>query len=304
LENPLQSFSTQLASLVEQAGPSVVAIHSHSRAASSGVHWRPGIIITAEHALRRDDEVRIVTPSGDELKAELAGRDPGTDLAVLRAAGYNGPVASQTDATAIKAGNIALVLGRSRNTGVTAALGIISSTGPGWQTWRGGRLDRYVRLDVAVYPGASGGAVIDTAGQVIGVATAALSRTSPIAIPNETVERVTDALLAHGTVPRGYLGVGLQPVAVPDHLRSKWSLTQESGLLIVSVQPEGPAEKGGLLLGDLLFELGGQRVADTDDVQAVLDGGSVGKTVRARVIRAGEPLELDITVGQRPKRSC
>ena len=303
MENPLLSLSTHLASLVEQAGPAVVAIDS-SRAGSSGVHWRPGIIVTAEHALRRDDEIRIVTGPGQEIKAELAGRDPGTDLAVLKVSGYDGPVATQSPASDLKAGNLALALGRSRNGNVTAAFGIVSNVSGAWQTWRGGRLDRYIRLDVAVYPGASGGAAIDASGNVIGIATAALSRTSPITIPNETVDRVTDAILAHGTVPRGYLGVGLQPVALPDHLRSKLNLAQQTGLMIVSVHPDGPADKGGVLMGDLLVELNGSPVADTDDVQVALDAGTVGKTIAARVIRAGAPAELQITVGQRPGRKC
>jgi S1-C subfamily serine protease len=139
---------------------------------------------------------------------------------------------------------------------------------------------------------------------VVGIATVALSRTSPIAIPNETVNRVAAALLAHGTVPRGYLGVGLQPVALPEHLRTRLNLSQETGLIIISVQPDGPADRGGVLMGDLLVELAGKPVADTDDVQVALDAGSVGKSVHARIIRAGAPVDLDITIGQRPGRSC
>jgi S1-C subfamily serine protease len=304
LDNPLLSLSTHLAALVEQSGPAVVGIHSHSRAGASGVHWQPGIIVTAEHALRRDDEIRIVTPNGDQLKAELAGRDPGTDLAVLKVPGLDAPVAVQTAVTQIRAGNLALAIGRARDGRGTASLGIVSSAGGPWQTWRGGRLDRYLRLDLAVYPGASGGAVIDASGQVVGIATVALSRTSPIAIPNETVNRVAAALLAHGTVPRGYLGVGLQPVALPEHLRTRLNLSQETGLIIISVQPDGPADRGGVLMGDLLVELAGKPVADTDDVQVALDAGSVGKSVHARIIRAGAPVDLDITIGQRPGRSC
>src|SRR5207248_1508323 len=147
-------------------------------------------------------------------------------------------------------GNLALALGRSRSGGLTASLGIVSSVNGPWQTWRGGRLDRYIRLDLSVYPGASGGAIIDATGQVMGIATPALSRTSPIAIPVETVNRVTETLLAHGTVPRGFIGVGLQPVALPDHLKSKLNLDQSTALIVVSVQPGGPAEQGGVMIGD------------------------------------------------------
>jgi S1-C subfamily serine protease len=303
LENPLLSLSNHLASIVEQSGPAVVGIDSHPRAAASGVHWRPGVIVTAEHALRRDDEVRIITASGEQLKAELAGRDPGSDLAVVKVAGFDAPVATQTNGD-IRSGSLTLALGRSRNGGLTASLGIVSNVGGPWQTWRGGRLDRYIRLDLSVYPGASGGAIIDASGQVIGIATAALSRSAPLAIPAETVNRVTDSLLAHGTVPRGFIGVGLQPVALPDHLKAKLNLSQSGALIVVSVHPGGPAEKGGVMIGDLLLELAGKPVGDTDDIQSALDSGSVGKAIPVRVVRGGALADLEITVGQRPRRSC
>lgn len=304
MENPLLSLSNHLASLVEQSGPAIVAINSDPRAAASGVHWRPGVVVTAAHTLRRDDEIRILTSSGEELKAEVAGRDPGTDLAVLKVAGFNGPIAIQPTASQVRPGDLALALGRSLNTGITASLGIVSSVGPAWQTWRGGRLDRYIRLDLAVYRGASGGAIVDTAGQLIGIGTAALSRTSPIAIPVETVNRVTDNLLAHGTVPRGFIGVGLQPVALPEHLKTKLNLSQSHALIVVSVHPGGPAEQAGVMMGDILLEIAGKTVSDTDDIQAALDSGSVGQAVHARVIRGGALADVDITVGQRPRRSC
>jgi S1-C subfamily serine protease len=303
LENSLLSFSNQLASIAEQSGPAIVAVHSDPRSAASGVHWRPGVVVTTAHALRRDDDIRVITSSGIDLKAEVAGRDPGSDLAVLKVSGFEAPAATQAPTGDAKAGNIVLALGRSRSGGLTASLGIVSSVNGPWQTWRGGRLDRYVRLDLSVYPGASGGAVIDAAGQVLGIATVALSRTSPIAIPVETVNRVTDSLLAHGTVPRGFIGVGLQPVALPDHLKSKLNLTQDTGLMVVSVHPSGPAENAGVMLGDLLVELAGKPVADTDDVQGALEE-SVGKSVPARVVRGGANVSLDITVGLRPRRSC
>jgi S1-C subfamily serine protease len=303
LENPLLSLSNHLAATVEQAGAAVVGINAHARSAASGVQWRPGVIVTAEHALRRDDEIRITTASGEELKAELVGRDPGTDLAVLKIAGWTAPVANPS-ANSPQAGSLALALGRSRINGLTASMGIVSSAGGPWQTWRGGRLERYIRLDLSVYHGASGGAVVDASGQTIGIATVALSRTSPIAIPAETVNRVTDSLLTHGTVPRGFIGVGLQPVAIPDHLKTKLNLDHASGLIVVSVQSGGPAEQAGVMLGDLMLDLGGRKVSDTDDVQEVLDAGSAGKTIPARLIRAGGLVSIEITVGQRPRRSC
>ena len=260
-------------------------------------------MLTVEHALRRDEEVRIVTASGEEVKAELAGRDAGSDLAVLKVPGLDAPVAEQAADGDVKAGNLVLALGRARSGGLTASFGIVSSVNGPWQTWRGGRIDRYVRLDLSVYPGASGGAVVDASGQTIGIATVALSRTSPIAIPLETVNRVTDSLLAHGTVPRGFIGVGLQPVTLPDHLKSKLNIEQSTGLIVVSVHPGGPAESAGVMIGDLLVELAGKPVADTDDIQGALEG-SVGKAVPARLVRGGLRVDVEITAEQRPRRSC
>ena len=304
MENPLLTLSNHLASVVEQAGPAIAFVNSHPRSGGSGVHWRPGVIVTAEHGLRRDDDIHVVAASGEEVKAELAGRDPGTDLAVLKVDGFKAPVATLASSGEVQAGTLALALGRSRNGGVTASLGIISNVSGSWQTWRGGRLDRQIRLDLAVYPGSSGGAIVNATGQVVGIGTAALSRNSPIAIPLETVNRVVDHLLAHGTVPRGFIGVGLQPVALPDHLKSKLNTAQSTGLIVVSVQTGGPAEQGGIMIGDLLLELAGKTVTDTDDVQQALDSGSVGKAVPVRAVRGGTLVNLEITVGQRPRRSC
>ncbi len=303
MENALLSLSNELAAVVERFGPAVAAIHSHPRAASSGVLWRPGVIVTAEHALRRDDDVQVLTASGEQVKGEVAGRDPGTDIAVLKIPGLDGAAVEQFAAEA-RPGNLALAIGRSRSGALTASLGIVSSVHGPWQTWRGGRLDRHVRLDLTVYPGSSGGAVIDAAGGVIGIATAALSRMAPVAVPVETVNRVVDSILAHGTVARGFIGLGLQPIALPDHLKAKLNLEQSRGLIVVSVQPGGPAESGGAMIGDVLIELAGKQVGDTEDVQQALDSGSVGKKVEARVIRGGSPVDLQVTIGQRPPRSC
>ena len=125
-----------------------------------------------------------------------------------------------------------------------------------------------------------------------------------MAIPLETVNRVADSLLAHGTVPRGFIGVGLQPVALPDHLRSKLNIAQSSGLIVVSVQSGGPAEQGGIMIGDLLLELAGKSVTDTNDVQQALDAGSVGKSVPVRLIRGGTLVDAEVKPGQRPRRNC
>jgi S1-C subfamily serine protease len=292
MANELAAFSNELAALVERAAQSVVAVHARPRFSSSGVFWRPGIIVTAEHTLRRDDEITVTLPDGSNVAATLAGRDAGTDIAVLRVEGNDGSPVQRASA-APAAGNVALAIGRSQDSGPNATMGIISAVSGSWRTWRGGRLDHYIRLDLTLYPGSSGGAVVNIDGHAIGIATSALSRVAGLAIPASTVDRVIDEILARGHVARGYLGLGLQPVQLPDH---------QKGLIVVSLEPDGPAAKGGALIGDVVLSLGGVQVSDTDDLQGALESHGVGTVVRAGVLRGGAPRDLEITVGERPRR--
>jgi S1-C subfamily serine protease len=299
--NPLVSLSEQLASTVQEAAQSVVAIHARARYNSSGVHWSPGVVVTASHAIRHDEDIRITTPDGSTLSAELAGRDPGTDLAVLRAKDLKIPVAARSDSGSLKIGNVILAVGRFKDS-VSAGFGVLSSISGPSQTWRGGRLDQVLRLDIALQAGAAGGAVVDAAGKLIGVATPALSRVSVFAIPLATLERVTETLLAHGRIPRGYLGVGLQPIAIPEHLKAKVNHAASVGLIAVSVDADAPAGRAGMTIGDVLLDLGGRAIEETEDVQAALDSSSIGKKLKARILRGGNAMELEITVGERPRR--
>ena len=167
-------------------------------------------------------------------------------------------------------------------------------------TWRGGQFERYIRLDLEMYPGFSGGPFVDVHGQVIGMNTSGLTRHTGVAVPATTIARVVQELLHHGHVARGYVGLGLQPVRLPESLRTALKLEGDTALIVLTVQPSGPADRAGLLIGDVLVALDGARVADTDDVQAALGGNHVGRTVRATVLRAGGRLELAVTVGERP----
>jgi S1-C subfamily serine protease len=188
---------------------------------------------------------------------------------------------------------LVLAIGRSQDSGVNATLGIVSAVSGSWRTWRGGRLDHYIRLDLTLYPASSGGVVVNTSGQAIGIATSALSRIAGVAIPAATVDRVADAILARGWVVRGYLGVGLQPVELPDH---------QKGLIVLSVESEGPAAKAGLLIGDIFVTLGSKPVHDTDDIQAELETNSVGQSIEAELLRGGARRKLAIVIGERPRR--
>jgi S1-C subfamily serine protease len=300
LTNPLVSFSEQLASTVAQAGQSTVAIHARPRFDSSGVHWSPGIVVTADHTIRRDEDIHITAADGSKLSAELVGRDPGTDLAVLRVPGLAVPVAERAAKTP-PPGSVILAVGRSKDS-VSAAFGVLSSISGASQTWRGGRLDQVVRLDIALHPGASGAAVVDAAGNLIGMATPVLSRVSVFAIPLDTVGRQVETLLAHGRIPRGYLGVGLQPIAIPEHLKSALNLQVSTGLIAISVDHDAPAGRAGIILGDVLLELGGRATGQPEHVQEVLGSGSVGKQLTARLLRGGNLMDLELRVGERPRK--
>jgi S1-C subfamily serine protease len=301
VSDPLSSFSDQLAATVARAGQWVAAVHARHRFDSSGVHLAPGVVVTADHALRRDEDISITLPDGKRVSAELVGRDPGTDLAVLRASEFSSPVAERAEKTPAP-GSVILAVGRFKDS-VSASFGVLSSVSGPAKTWRGGQLDQVVRLDVALHPAASGGAVVDAEGKLIGMATPVLSRAAVFAIPPATIDRVVTALLEHGRIPRGYLGVGLQPVVLPGHLKSKLQLSGKSGLIAISVDPDAPAGKAGIVIGDVLIELGGRTVEDPEDVQEVLDSGSVGKKLTARVLRGGSPVSVEVTAGERPRRS-
>ena len=289
MTNELAALSNDLAAAVERAGKSVVAVHARPRFSSAGVIWRPGVIVTAEHTIRREEEITVTLPDGTDHPATLAGADAGTDIAVLKLAEAAGEAATLSSAE-LRPGYLALAIGRSENSGVNATLGIISAVSGSWRTWRGGRLDQYIRLDLNMYPSSSGAAVIDTSGAVIGIATSGLSRIAGLAIPASTINRVTDEIISRGRVARGYLGVGLQPVNVTDH---------QKGLIVLSIEHKGPADEAGLLVGDILLSLGGKTVTDTGDVQTALESVAVGQAIEAALLRGGAARQVTITVGER-----
>jgi S1-C subfamily serine protease len=291
MANELAALSNELAAAVEEAGKSVVAVHARPRFSSSGVFWKPGVIVTAEHAIRREEEITVTLPDGKNAAAVLVGSDAGTDIAVLKVDVEGAAVRLAKGAPV--AGNLALAIGRSEDSGVNATMGIVSAVSGSWRTWRGGRLDHYIRLDLTMHPGSTGGLVIDVAGAALGIATPALSRIAGVAIPAATIDRVAGEILTRGHVARGYLGVGLQPVELPDH---------QKGLIVLSLEPKGPAANAGVLIGDILVALGGKPVADTDDIQAALEGHAVGSAIEAAVSRGGAVRSVAITVGERPRK--
>lgn len=304
----LNALSRQLADAVERGGRAVVSVDARPRVRTSGVNWREGVVVSTNHTVRRDEDITVTLYDGREVQATLAGRDPGTDLAVLRLEGGEqsgaGVVYDTGDVAALKAGHLVLAAGRAHPAhGVTASLGILSAVGGEWRTWRGGEMGRLLRPDVSIFVGFSGGALLDTEGRIIGINTTGLARGAGLTIPATTVTRVVDSLLQHGRVARPYLGVGMaQRVPLPERLREQFNLPQASGLMLFAVEADGPADKAGLVIGDVVLSLDGVAVADSDDVQAVLAGRDVGATVRAGILRGGEVKELEVTLGERRAR--
>jgi S1-C subfamily serine protease len=295
--NVFSELSNALADAVEKASASLVTVSARRRFGATGMAWgNDGVILTANHVVERDEDIKIGLPQGGDASAKLVGRDPGSDLAVLKTDGQLKAAEKAPDGSA-KVGHMVLALGRPSDEGPMASGGVISAIGGPWRTYTGGQVEGYIRADVTFYPGFSGGPLIDSEGRVVGINTSRLRRGAGVTIPTKSAARIADALLSQGRIKRGYLGIGNQPVRLPAALATKAG--QESGLLIVSVEGGTPADKAGLLVGDIVVKMSGSAVKDTDDLQALLGSDSVGKATTIALLRGGELTEVAITVGER-----
>jgi S1-C subfamily serine protease len=293
------AVSNALAEATEKAGAHVVAIHTEARGSSSGVIWRPGVIVTAEHALRRDEEIQVTLADGKIVPAKVIGRDPSTDVAVL-ACEEARAAAALGISESLRPGNIALVVGRTRASGPVAALAFVSLVVKERRMWGGTSVAPYVRLDVALQRTGVGGAVVDAGGQIVALATPKFSPGGALALPVSVVNRVVNALLEKGRISRGYLGVGLQPIRLPENLRQVLNRKEKTAAIVLEVQSGGPAHKAGVVIGDILIGLNGAAVQRLEDVQAHLHGEEIGKTVKAEFLRGGERRDAEIVITERP----
>lgn len=292
----LSQLSDGLADAVAQAGRSIVRIEARRRMPASGIVWSAdGLILTAHHVVKVESGITVGLPDGGEVTASLIGRDPTTDLALLRTDATLLPPA-WVDFTGLRVGHLVLAVGRPASE-VQSTLGVVSALGEAWRTGAGGKIDAYLQTDVVMYPGFSGGALIDVDGGVIGLNSSALARGVSVSVPAPTLRRLAAALLEHGRVRRGYLGVGVQTVRLPQAVAE--AAQQESGTLIISVEPGSPAAEAGLVLGDTLVTLDNQPVRRVDDLQAHLSGDRVGQIVDATIVRGGQLQTLSLTVGER-----
>jgi S1-C subfamily serine protease len=296
MSESLIALSNAMAALVEAAGPSIVRVEARRRMPASGVVYSAdGLIVTSNHVVEESEAITVGLSDGTSLKATLVGRDPATDIALLRAERGGLTPATWVDAGDLKVGHLALALGRPGKT-VQATLGIVSALGGAWRTGAGGEIDHYLQTDVVMYPGFSGGPLVDAAGRVAGINSSALARGVSAAVPAATVKRVVDALSAHGKMPRGYLGVGVQPVRLAEALHA--AVGQETGLMIMSVESDSPAQQGGLVQGDVIVNFDGQSIRGLDELQALLSADRASKSVPVRIVRSGQVHTVTVTVGQ------
>jgi S1-C subfamily serine protease len=299
MSSALQALSHNLADIVEQGGKAVVAVNGRSRISASGILWRPGIIVTAEETLQRSEEIGVTLSDNRTVAAKVIGRDRSTDVAVLKLQNIDLPVTEIGDISSLKVGHLVVAVGRSQERGVNASMGVVSTVSGAWRSSYGGLIDQFVRLDLNLYPSMEGSALVEaTTGRVVGMSVSGPRRTV-LAIPASTINRVLDQLLEKGRVARGYLGVGMQPVRLPDTLKNTLNLSSSGGLIAINVEPNGPADKAGVLIGDIVVAVDGTTVSDTGDIQAMLGSQSVGKTLNVQIVRGGALVEVALTVGER-----
>jgi S1-C subfamily serine protease len=290
----LAELSSQLAGAVEAAAQSVVAIHARKRIPSSGIIWRDGVIVSASHTVRREDDISVTLPTGETARATIVGRDGSTDLVALRAEGAKSRDGARADTSDVRVGSLVLAVGRpGRN--ATASFGIVSAIGEGWRTWQGARLDRVMRLDLAIYDGFSGGAVVSASGALIGINNSALARGTPMALPVATVDRVVGELLERGHVRRPFIGIAVQPVALNAAVVKRLQLSHDTVLVVMSVADGTPADSAGVMVGDVLIEANGQALREPMDLLDVLASVQGGARLELKYLRAGSVKSVAIT---------
>jgi S1-C subfamily serine protease len=295
----LETISNEFAAAAEKVGSSVVAVHARRWMPTSGIEWKKGVVVTVHHGVQRDEDIQVLLAGGRAVSATLAGRDPSTDIAVLRIKEVSSGAPQLGDSTSLRLGHLVLALGRTRRGDLVASSGIIGGISGEWRSRRGGNFDQHIRLDLALYPGFSGGPLLNARGEVVGINTRGLGHGRAVTVPVATVNRVVEELLEKGYIARPYLGIAMQPAEVPENMRSKLPAETRVGLLVMHVENGGPAEKAGVLLGDVLFEVGGKTVEHVDAIQDSLATAKVGDVLQIRLIRAGEIKAVSVALGER-----
>jgi S1-C subfamily serine protease len=293
-------LSKEISQAVEQAGKSIVAVDGRSGHTSSGIVWRADSILTAAHSIRHDTNIRVIVGPGRTVTAKLTGKDRGTDLAVLKLdEKVESEPAQLGTGTTLSVGELAVAVARTRRGNVVASAGILSGLMGEWQIART-RIDQFIRPDLMLYPGFSGGALVGPGGNILGLNTSGLVRGKSITIPSSTLTRVAEEIAAKGHVAQPYVGLVMQPVEIPGSLQKNAGVEAKTGLLVMHVEPGGPADKAGALLGDILIDIDGRSFENLEDVHEELRRKGAGQEVQAKVIRGGQNIQITIRIGERP----
>lgn len=297
-KNIFTELSEAMANAAEAAGKYIVMVDARRRFPASGIAFAKDMVLTADHVVERDEDIKILLGNGNEVSARLAGRDPGTDLAVLKLDSASADPADVAKSPA-RVGQFVLALGRPSSRGIESSFGTVNALGGPVRTGRGGMLEKYIKTDVVSYPGFSGGPLINGEGQVFGINTSGFGGGGAITIPTEIAWKVAETLAAHGKIKRGYLGIRSQTVNLPAEAQSQLKREQETGLLVVGLEKDSPAEKGGLIVGDLLVGVSGVAVEHHDELFVRLSGDVVGKSTPLDILRGGKLQVVDVVVGER-----
>lgn len=297
-QNVLVELSDALADAAEKAGKATVLVNARRRMPASGIAYASDLILTADHVVEREDGIKVILADGAEVSARVAGRDAGTDLAVLKLERAAEAVAEATKSPA-RLGQIALALGRPSPEGIEASLGTVSAIGGPIRTGRGGMLERYLRTDSISYPGFSGGPLVAADGTILGLNTSGLANSAAVTIPADIAWSIAGTLVQHGRMKRGYLGIRSQTVDIPEASQKALKREQATGLLIVGVENGSPAAKGGLIVGDILIGVAGEPVLHHDELFTRLNGDMVGKSTPIDLIRGGQPQTLNVVIGEK-----
>jgi S1-C subfamily serine protease len=294
-KNELANLSDAMADAVEKAGASVVMVNARRRLPASGVALSKDLVLTANHVVEADEDIKVSLPDGTELSAEIKGRDPGSDLVLLK---LNKASAAAADTNGQpRIGQLVLALGRPSTEGIQASLGIVSAIGGPARTRMGGMLEQYIRTDAIPYPGFSGGPLIDAEGKVVGINTSGLGHGNSVVIPIELAKKIADSLEKHGSVKRGYLGVRSQVVELPN--KAKLDREQKYGLMVMGVEDDSPAAAADLMIGDIIIAYNDQPTETHDELFAALAGGVVDKAAPVEILRGGKAQTLQITAAER-----
>lgn len=296
--SPLVAFSNGLADAIEAASHSVVSVDARRRVGSSGFFVRPGLILTADHAIDDDDGIDLTFADGTTERATIAGRDATTDLTLVRSR-RDVPALGIDPARTPRVGALAFAVARDDDGDLAATMGVVGAVGAAWQSWRGGMIDRWIRPDLALSPQFSGGPLVDVEGWLIGMNTWGLSRRHALTIPASTLARVIDVLASGRRIARGYLGIALQEVRLSERVANDAGLNDRHAIVAVDVESGGPADRAGVIVGDVIVALQNARITDSESLARALAPHAAGTEVSLRIIRGGGTHAITAEIGER-----